>query len=89
MSEKKTFAIISLICSIVSIVLGCVGFGLIFAIAGLVFFIISKKKGENANVLQIIALILSIIGIIAGIGSIIGYSILGATAIFDTLKYMN
>ena len=59
----KAFSIVSLVCGIVSIVLGCCGFGFFAGIPGAVFGIISKSKCPNKNALALVGMILSFVGI--------------------------
>ena len=88
MSDKKTFAIIALICGIISVLGGCIGFGIIFAIAAIVFFFISRSKAENAKVLRIIALITGILGAVGSVISIILGAVLGSTMALDIMNYL-
>ena len=77
--EGKGFGIASLVLSIVSIV--CCGGGGICAILGLIFGIISNKKGKNgvATAGLVISIISLVIGLLAIIASIVIYAIYGVS----------
>lgn len=71
--RNPVFGIIALACGIVSLVLGCIcccifplagiPFQIIFGIAGVVMFIIDKKKNGSASALSIVGLVTSIVSI--------------------------
>lgn len=89
MSDKKTFAVISLICAILAVLTGCLwGIGLIFAIAAIVFFFVSKKKDENAKGLRTTALIIAIVGGLIGVCGLIFGGVFLTTLISGVGRYM-
>lgn len=65
--QKKVFAIISFVVSILSILGNCVGFGLLFGIAAVILGIISIKKKEALKGLAIAAIIIGAISILVGL----------------------
>ncbi len=72
-TRNPVFGIVSLVCGIVSLVLGlicccifplaAIPFQIIIGIAGIVMFVLDKKKNGSASALSIVGLITSIVSI--------------------------
>ncbi|MER2080286.1 MAG: hypothetical protein ABS876_02035 [Ruminococcus sp.] len=82
----QAFAIVSLVCGILSILLGCCGWGIIFAVPGTVFGIISRVKCKNNNGMALAGAILSIIGLVLS-AVVIVLAIVGNSGILDRYNY--
>ena len=90
--EKNGAAIASLIMGILSLVFACCGGSLIFGIVGIITAIVSKSKSPTGklNGMAIAGLIMSIVGVVAGIAGmvvlIIVTAVEGIDRIYDIIE---
>ena len=80
--ESKGLAIASLILGIVSILCG----GGIFSIVGIILAIVAKKKGQAGP--HTVGLILSIVGLVLGLGVAIFWISVGGLSVLANLSSM-
>lgn len=79
-AENNVFSTLSLVCGIVGIVGSCCCLGIPLGIAGIIFFLLSKKGYEKYSGVAIAGLVTSIVGLVLtllfiGIGSLFGDSL--------------
>ena len=75
--EKNGAAVVSLVMGILSLVFACCGGSLIFGIVGIITAIVSKSKSSTGklNGMAIAGLIMSIVGVVAGLITLIAFLI--------------
>ena len=90
--EKNGAAIASLIMGILSLVFACCGGSLIFGIVGIITAIVSKSKSPTGKLsgMAVAGLIMSIVGVVAGIAGmvvlIIVTAVEGIDRIYDIIE---
>ncbi|MBR1450319.1 MAG: DUF4190 domain-containing protein, partial [Lachnospiraceae bacterium] len=77
-NESKVFAIISLVCGIVSLVCSCCGWlSIVVAVAAIVLGIISINKQENAKGMAIAGIVCGGVGLVIAVAILIFGAVMG------------
>lgn len=77
--QKKVFAIISFVLSIVGVLANCLGLGLLFGIAAIILGIVSIKKKEALKGLAIAGIVIGALVTFSGIVAVIVALLTGAS----------